>query len=92
MHTVDTCMRMLGIFYGFDALMNHGFLMLHFLKLYFILLRFFLKFKSLIEILRRRAELEIENRDERFYIIIGDLADPMEGGPTLTFFNYAYQP
>ena len=38
-----------------------------------------LKFKALIEILRRRAKLK--NIDEQFDVIIGDIADPMEGGP-----------
>ena len=57
-------------------MLDNEFLMLHF----FILLRFLLKFKDLIEIIRRKAE--VENRDDkRFDVIIGDLADPMEGGP-----------
>ena len=55
------------------------FLMLHFLELYSILLRFLLKFKALIKILRRGVNLD--NRDERFDVIIGDLTDAMEGGP-----------
>ena len=62
--------------------------MLHFPKLYFILLRFFLKFKALIQILRCRAQLE--NRDERFDIIIRDLGDPMEGGNCYQLYNKTF--
>ena len=60
-------------------MLGNEFLMFHFLKLFFILIRFLLKFKALIEILRHKAKLE--NIDERFDVIIGDLIDPMEGGP-----------
>ena len=59
-------------------MLGNKFLMLHFLKLYFILLMFLRKVKDLIEILRSRAELE--NKDERLDVIIGNLVDPMEGG------------
>ena len=63
-----------------------------FLKIYFfILLRFLLKFKALIEILGCRAE--VKNIDgERFDVIIGDLADPMEGGPCYQLYTkYFYK-
>ena len=68
-------------------MLNNEFLKLHF----FILLRFLLKFKALIEILRRRAE--VENRDdERFDVIIGDLTDPTEGGPCYQLYTkYFYK-
>ena len=69
---------------------GNEFLMLHFLKLYFILLRLLLKCKDLIQILRCRAELK--NRDERFDIIIGDLTDPMEGAPCYKLYKkYLYE-
>ena len=68
-------------------MLDKEFLKLHF----FILLRFLLKFKSLIEILRRRAE--VENMDgERFDVIIGDLADPIEGSPCYQLYTkYFYK-
>ena len=73
-----------------SMMLGNEFLMFHFLKLYFILHRFLLNFKDLIEILWRRAELE--NRDERFNIVIGDLADPMEGGPCYQLYTkYFYE-
>ena len=47
-----------------------------------------LNFKSLIEILRRRAELE--NIDEQFDVIIRDIADPMEGGPCYQLYTKSF--
>ena len=67
-------------------MLDNEFLKLHF----FILLRFLLKFKALIEILRRRAKLQY--RDEQFDFIIGDLADPMEVGPCYQVYTkYFYE-
>ena len=68
-------------------MLDNELLKLHF----FILLRFLLKFKALIEILRRMVE--VENIDgERFDVIIGDLADPMEGGPCYQLYTkYFYK-
>ena len=64
-------------------MLGNQFLMLHFL-------RFLLKFKALIEILRRGVELE--NRDERFDVIIEDPTDPMEGCPCYQLYTkYFYE-
>ena len=73
---------------SFSIMLGNRFLMLHFLKLFFILLRFLLKFKALIKNFRPRAELE--NRDERFHVIIGDLTDPMEGGPCYQLYTKSF--
>ena len=56
--------------------------------MYFILLRFFLKFKALIQILRCKAQLE--NIDEQFDVIIRDLRDPMEGGHCYQLYNKTF--
>ena len=68
-------------------MLDNEFLMLHL----FILLRFLLNFKYLIEILRCRAK--VEKRDgELFDIIIGDLIDPMEGGSCYQLYTkYFYE-
>ena len=71
-----------------SMILGNKFLMLHFLKLYFILLRFLLKFKALIEILWHEDELE--NIDEQFNVIIGDLADPMEGVPCYQLYTKSF--
>ena len=47
-----------------------------------------LKFKALIEILRRRAKLK--NIDEQFDVIIGDIADPMEGDPCYQLYTKSF--
>jgi thermospermine synthase len=34
--------------------------------------------------------VELENRNEKFDVIIGDLNDPVEGGPCFTLYTHSF--
>ncbi|XP_010429628.1 PREDICTED: thermospermine synthase ACAULIS5-like [Camelina sativa] len=50
-----------------------------------------------LELVIKDAKVELENREEKFDIIVGDLADPVEGGPcyqlyTISFYQNIVKP
>ncbi|XP_068652392.1 thermospermine synthase ACAULIS5-like [Aristolochia californica] len=52
---------------------------------------------SRLELIINDARAELENREDRFNVIIGDLADPIEGGPcyqlyTKSFYEFIVKP
>ncbi|KAK9054850.1 hypothetical protein SSX86_025929 [Deinandra increscens subsp. villosa] len=52
---------------------------------------------KLLELVINDAKIELENRKEKFDIIVGDLADPVEGGPcyqlyTKSFYQHILKP
>jgi len=45
---------------------------------------------SRLELVINDARAELENRDERFDVIVGDLADPVEGGPCYQLYTKSF--
>jgi len=45
---------------------------------------------SRLELVINDARAELDNREERFDVIVGDLADPMEGGPCYQLYTKSF--